>query len=119
MVSVISAVIWTCPIYSLVIDSGSRDLNTMSTTNLPLELLGVIVVLCPKSAFPALCRTCKTFRDIIEPLLYHDICLSSHDVPRIAQADEIFHRIVSLYETLKSNREKASMVQKVEILELW
>lgn len=90
----------------------------MSTTNLPLELLIVIVVQCPKSAFPALCRTCKTFRNVIEPLLYHDICLSGHDVQRTTQADEIFHRIVSLYETLKSNREKASMVQRVEISEL-
>lgn len=86
--------------------------------SLPVELLAVIISLCAKSDFPALCRASKTFHDITEPLLYHDVCISCRDVETDTEARNMFESIVGLFEGLRNNGYRAAMVKRLEVMEL-
>lgn len=82
---------------------------------LPTELIIEIVTLSSKSDLPTLGRTSEMFRDIAEPLLYHDICISSREVDTQIRADDMFSRLVCLYQILQSPGHKAAMVRRMEV----
>lgn len=95
--------------------------------HLPVELIEDIVSLSSKSDLPALCRTSKLFREIVEPLIYRRICIPCRDTltdgRRTPRADddrvvEMFHWIVGLYNSLKGDDRKAAMVERVEVTDL-
>lgn len=106
------------PKKSRVILSFSPSSVDLMSASLPVELLAVIISLCAKSDFPALCLASKTFHDITEPLLYHDVCISCRDVKTDTEARNMFERIVGLFEGLRNNGYRAAMVKRLEVMEL-
>lgn len=87
-------------------------------STLPVELITAIFTPCSKSDLLSLSLASKMFRDISEPLRYRDVCISCRNVEMKAHRDELFRRIVGLYEILRNDGNKAKMVQTLEIVDL-
>lgn len=90
---------------------------------LPVELIEEIVSLSSKSDLPALCRTSKLFREIVEPLIYRRICIPCGDTLTDDRLDsdragKMLHWIVGLYNSLRDDDCKVAMVERVEVTDL-